>query len=139
MQVTPENTVGTKTFHLQGTVNRATVIARRDEGGFRLGIAICSSSDQFSRKRGRMIAFGRLETGRAQGRENGRGYFFLPGFDPCAEQCSDALNRILEWFGQAAEDDLELLQDLGDVIADLPKHLELTVAEVIGLKAAAAV
>ena len=140
MQVTPENTIGTKTFHLQGALTRATVIARRDEDGFRLGISICSLADQFSRKRGRMIAFGRLNTGLHEARENGRGYYFLPGNDPLAEKTHQVRAEIQHLFTRTTSiTDLDLIAEMSKLVAALSQHLELTVAQIVDQKAAAAV
>lgn len=140
MQVTPENTVGTKTFHLQGAMTRATVIARRDEDGFRLGIAICSDRDQFSRKRGRMIAFGRLNTGLYEARENGRGYYFLPGHEPLAEKTQQVRAEIQHLFTLTSSiTDNDLITEMSKLVAVLAQHLDLTVAQIVDQKAAAAV
>lgn len=50
-------------FRLDFQGGCATLCARRDAHGYRVAVAFCSPRDQFSRRRGRTIAAGRLDAG----------------------------------------------------------------------------
>jgi len=50
-------------FRLDFAGGAATLCALRDDHGYRVGLALCSPRDQFSRKRGREISYGRAVAG----------------------------------------------------------------------------
>lgn len=135
-KVTPESTVGTKTFHLHGSHSHATVVAQRDPDGFRMGIAICNPLDQFSKRLGRRIAFGRLTHGVRVNSINGQGYYFIPGHVPQDEVVEEisvmAPGVPLERFIKV---DQVLQVEMQKLFKSLPLHLELTVVEVQAKKA----
>ena len=53
-------------FHSSRLSNdsRVTVVGQFDKGILKIGVARCSKKDNFSRKHGRLIAFGRIAKGK---------------------------------------------------------------------------
>ncbi len=121
LRVTPTSTVGTKTFHIHGRRSTGTLIVRRDQDGFRVGLALCGPGESFRRKTGRQIAFTRLQSG-AIGRMPKKGFYFFPGQDPGAweSQLSDMCTMLMA----AKQPDLMLLEELSRLVSSFPEHFQ---------------